>query len=151
LLSGEARRDDVFNGAVGQTTSVEGAFPAQFQLDLLEPPPDDVLGQSSTGERVAIGSFVALDPAGAPFELDLQALTRVKGGHAIPPFAVAPPSIASEGVAFLTSSAANEDAQESDALSGSFFTHYLVSGLARRRRSEPGRQRVARGGLRSRL
>lgn len=57
-------------------------------------------------------------------------LTRVKGGRAVPPFAVtlsAP--IGSEGVAFLTSSAAGEDAQESDALSGSFFTHYLVSGL----------------------
>lgn len=58
------------------------------------------------------------------------ALTRVKGGHVVPPFAVTLPGpSASEGVAFLTSSAANEDAQESDALSGSFFTHYLVSGL----------------------
>jgi hypothetical protein len=58
------------------------------------------------------------------------ALTRVKGGFSVPPFAVtltAP--IASEGLALLTSSAANEDAQESDALRGSFFTHYFVSGL----------------------
>lgn len=30
---------------------------------------------------------------------------------------------------FLTSSAAGEDAQESDELGGSFFTHYLISGL----------------------
>jgi hypothetical protein len=58
------------------------------------------------------------------------ALTRVKGGRPIPPFAVALPTpIGSEGVAFLTSSSANEDAQESDALAGSFFTHYFVSGL----------------------
>lgn len=57
------------------------------------------------------------------------ALTRVKGGRAIAPFAVTLPPISSEGLAFLTSSAANEDAQESDALQGSFFTHYLVSGL----------------------
>jgi hypothetical protein len=57
------------------------------------------------------------------------ALTRVKGGRAIPPFTVTLPPISSEGLAFLTSSSANEDAQESDALQGSFFTHYLVSGM----------------------
>jgi hypothetical protein len=58
------------------------------------------------------------------------ALTRVKGGKPAPPFDVqvrrADPS---EGAVFFTASAANEDAQESDALRGSFFTHYLVSGL----------------------
>lgn len=57
------------------------------------------------------------------------ALTRVKGGRPVTPFAVALAAPISEGVAFLTSSAAGEDAQESDALHGSFFTHYLVSGL----------------------
>jgi uncharacterized caspase-like protein len=57
-------------------------------------------------------------------------LTRVKGGTPAPPFDVhVRGSDGSEGAAFLTSSAANEDAQESDALQGSFFTHYLVSGL----------------------
>jgi hypothetical protein len=34
-----------------------------------------------------------------------------------------------EGHAFLTSSSADEAAQESDLIKGSFFTHYLVSGL----------------------
>ena len=56
-------------------------------------------------------------------------LTRVKGGHGAPlrdsdrraPF--------EQGLALLTSSAANEDAQESDALKGSFFTHHFVSAL----------------------
>lgn len=58
------------------------------------------------------------------------ALTRVKGGHPVAPFAVALQApLESEGIAFLTSSAADEDAQESDALQGSFFTHYFVSGL----------------------
>lgn len=58
------------------------------------------------------------------------ALTRVKGGAP-----VAAPAIRlagrlpSDGVVFWTSSSANEDAQESDELRGSFFTHYLVSGL----------------------
>jgi hypothetical protein len=57
-------------------------------------------------------------------------LTRVKGGTPAPAFDVQVKSTTpSEGAVFLTSSAANEDAQESDALRGSFFTHYLVSGL----------------------
>lgn len=38
-------------------------------------------------------------------------------------------SAPAEGTAILTSSAAGEDAQESDWLSGSFFTHHLVSAL----------------------
>lgn len=70
----ETRFNDIFSGAVGQTTPVEGTFPAQFQLALLEPPPDGVLGRSRTGERVALGVFVALDPDGAPFELALEEL-----------------------------------------------------------------------------
>ncbi len=58
------------------------------------------------------------------------AITRVKGGSPTPPFALRlDRGLAAEGVAFLTSSSANEDAQESDVLRGSFFTHYFVSGL----------------------
>jgi hypothetical protein len=58
------------------------------------------------------------------------AITRVKGGR---PAALFPlrfdARMTAEGVAFLTSSSANEDAQESDLLRGSFFTHFFVSGL----------------------
>ncbi|MCB9754906.1 MAG: caspase family protein [Myxococcales bacterium] len=58
------------------------------------------------------------------------ALTRVKGARPAPTFDVAlEERLRGEGLVFLTSSSANEDAQESDALRGSFFTHYLVSGL----------------------
>ena len=58
------------------------------------------------------------------------ALTRVKGGREVPPFAIAlDPGMTGEGAVFLTSSAANEDAQESDEIRGSFFTHYLASAL----------------------
>lgn len=58
------------------------------------------------------------------------ALTRVKGGTSAPAFAIrVDERLAGEGAVFLTSSAANEDAQESDELGGSFFTHFLVSGL----------------------
>jgi hypothetical protein len=58
------------------------------------------------------------------------ALTRVKGGTPAPPFPIhVGERLDGEGVVFLTSSSENEDAQESDALRGSFFTHYFASGL----------------------
>ncbi|HVZ70872.1 MAG TPA: caspase family protein [Polyangia bacterium] len=56
------------------------------------------------------------------------AFTRGKGGVRRPPFLV-DSSADMRGHAFLTSSAANEVAQESDRIAASFFTHYLVSGL----------------------
>jgi hypothetical protein len=57
------------------------------------------------------------------------ALTRVKGGRVKPPFALPDETSPGDGVAFLTASAVSEDAQESDELRGSFFTHAFVSGL----------------------
>lgn len=58
------------------------------------------------------------------------ALTRVKGGEVAPPFPlVVDEKLSGEGVVFLTASSANEDAQESDELRGSFFTHAFNSGL----------------------
>jgi hypothetical protein len=58
------------------------------------------------------------------------ALTRVKGGRRAPPVSISlEDQLAGEGSVFLTASSANEDAQESDRIKGSFFTHYLVSGL----------------------
>ncbi len=66
-----------FSGAMGQTTPVVGDFPAQFTLDILEPPPDAALTPSDTGERVVFGVFVALSPGGAPWVLE--------SGH-LPPF-----------------------------------------------------------------
>ena len=56
------------------------------------------------------------------------ALTRSKGGKWRAPFLVDESSQVS-GHAFLTSSSAEEAAQESDKVGGSFFTHYMVSGL----------------------
>ncbi len=56
------------------------------------------------------------------------ALTRGKGGTRRPPFLV-DTSVNVKGYAYLTSSSADEAAQESDRVGGSFFTHYLVSGL----------------------
>lgn len=64
---------------VGQTTAAIGEFPAQFSLDILEPPPPEALIASSTGEQLGIGLFVALDPAGAPFRADLSELRHLPG------------------------------------------------------------------------
>ena len=55
------------------------------------------------------------------------AFTRLKGGKKREPFLVGGPTV--KGHAFLTSSSADEAAQESDRIRGSFFTHYLVTGL----------------------
>lgn len=57
------------------------------------------------------------------------ALTRVKGGVPGPAFDIALQTDLAEGLAILTSSAASEDSQESDALGASIFTHHLVSAL----------------------
>jgi hypothetical protein len=56
-------------------------------------------------------------------------LTRVKGGKIRPKFDLPGERMPEDGLAFLTATAANEDAQESDELHASFFTHALISGL----------------------
>jgi len=58
------------------------------------------------------------------------ALTRTKGARKAPAFAVdAESPKEARGLVFLTASAANEDAQESDVIGGSYFSHHLASGL----------------------
>jgi hypothetical protein len=58
------------------------------------------------------------------------ALTRLKGGKLSAPFELsAEARLPGEGMAFLTASTENEDAQESDEIRGSFFTNAFVSGL----------------------
>ena len=56
------------------------------------------------------------------------ALTRRKGGVRRPPFLL-DSSRQLQGHAFLTSSAGDEAAQESEKIEASFFTHALISGL----------------------
>ncbi|HEY4175593.1 MAG TPA: caspase family protein [Kofleriaceae bacterium] len=58
------------------------------------------------------------------------ALVAAKGGSPGPAFQIRlTDDLASTGEALLTSSAATEDALESQEIGGSFFTHHLVSGL----------------------
>jgi len=56
------------------------------------------------------------------------AFTRAKGGKRLPAFLV-DESHQVQGHAFLSSSSADEQAQESDQLGGSFFTHAFLGGL----------------------
>ena len=76
-------------------------------------------GLASVGASVHVG---VLDSCAS------GALTRIKGGVRRAPFLL-DHSNAVQGHAFLTSSSANEGAQESDRVGASFFTHFLVSGL----------------------
>lgn len=58
------------------------------------------------------------------------ALTHVKGAHAAETFALnLDDQLAVQGLAVMTSSAAGEDSQESQALLGSFFSHHLLAAL----------------------
>ena len=56
------------------------------------------------------------------------ALVRLKGGRRTTPFLV-DASREVNGVALLTSASADEVAQESERIGGSYFTHFLVSGI----------------------
>jgi hypothetical protein len=57
-------------------------------------------------------------------------VTRRKGGRIVKASSLfTEQTLPETGAAFLTASAAHEDAQESDEIRGSFFTHALVSGL----------------------
>ncbi len=56
------------------------------------------------------------------------AFTRIKGGKKKLPFLI-DEAYDMKGNAFMTSSSATEASQESDLIEGSFFTHYLISGM----------------------
>lgn len=56
------------------------------------------------------------------------AFARLKGGKKKKPFLVNE-AYDMKGYAFMTSSSATEASQESDLIEGSFFTHYMISGI----------------------
>ncbi|MBI3181206.1 MAG: caspase family protein [Myxococcales bacterium] len=57
-------------------------------------------------------------------------MTRTKGARRAPAFEVESDATrAARGLVILTSSAADEDSQESDQIGGSYFSHHLASGL----------------------
>ncbi len=55
--------------------------------------------------------------------------TRTKGARRAPSFLDAQAEVDASGEVLITSSAADELSQESDEVGGSYFTHYLLSGL----------------------
>src|SRR6185295_17115232 len=58
------------------------------------------------------------------------AMVRTKGVRRAPAFEVqSDASTDAQGLVILTSSASDEDSQESDLIAGSYFTHHLASGL----------------------
>jgi hypothetical protein len=91
------------------------------------------LGES----RLPIDALKAL-VAVAPFDVRIVildscrsgAITRSKGARKAPAFAIESESPRdAKGTVILTSSASDEDSQESDAIGGSYFSHHLASGL----------------------
>jgi len=68
----EVRYRACASGAVGQRAPVKGAFPAQFGLDVLLPPPESAMLASGTGERVALGYFVAIAPGAEALDVVLD-------------------------------------------------------------------------------
>lgn len=89
------------------------------------------------GSRLAVSTLRGLvtgSPAGARILIvdacRSGALTLLKGGRPAPAFQIDfDDQLSAQGTAILTSSAAGEDSQESETLGGSFFTHFLDSGL----------------------
>lgn len=75
--------------------------------------------------------------AGAPVDVRIVILDacrsgsiRSKGARKAPAFAIESESPRdAKGMVILTSSASDEDSQESDAIGGSYFSHHLASGL----------------------
>jgi hypothetical protein len=78
--------------------------------------------KSSIGEIQADVNIAILDSCFS------GAFTRLKGGTRQLPFMI-DESMQMKGHAFLTSSSADEAAQESDHIEGSYFTHYMIAGL----------------------
>ncbi len=72
-------------------------------------------------------------------------MTRRKGARKAPAFEIqASAPRDAQGLVILTSSAADEDSQESDAIGGSYFSHHLASGLlGDADRSQDGRVSLA--------
>ena len=95
----------------------------------------DELGLLVGGERLPWAELRAfLDDLDAKVRMAVLdscasgALIRSKGGQRVAPFLVDEGTTV-DGLAFITSSAKDEVSQEADRIGGSYFTHYLTTGL----------------------
>jgi hypothetical protein len=90
-----------------------------------------LLGEERLGYRRLRGLLDEVDADVRIAVLDAcasGAITRIKGGQRREAFVIDTASN-TRGYAFLTSSSAEEAAQESDRIGASYFTHYLVTGM----------------------
>jgi hypothetical protein len=80
--------------------------------------------------RARLGTGLADIRVGVFDSCHAGSLNRTKGARRAPAFAIeAAGSEETRGLVVLSSASADEDAQESDEIGGSYFSHYLVSGL----------------------
>ncbi len=137
LVALDASSDDLHAGFDEMRRRVEAAEEAGERTELLVyySGHSDEEGLLPTGElydyRTLRGELDAIPADVRLLVLDScasGAMVRQKGGTMRAPFLV-DESVAVSGHAYLTSSSADEAAQESDKIGGSFFTHFFVSGL----------------------
>ena len=121
--------------AVGRLLRAEPSHGVRRELVFYYSGHSDEEGLLLGGERISypeLRAFIHDAPADLSLAIldscESGAFTRHKGGARRAPFLL-DASIDTHGHAYLTSSAANEVAQESDRIAASFFTYFLVSGL----------------------
>jgi hypothetical protein len=134
LVDGEA--DDVRRALIGMNSRVrdDGGDSVLFVFYSGHADADTLHVRGTRLDVKELRDLVYGSPAGARvLVVDAcrsGAVTRAKGGTVAASFVIdvdAP--LTASGIAILSSSAAGEDSQESEALEASFFTHYLVSAL----------------------
>jgi hypothetical protein len=131
----DANRQKVLDKLKSIATTVQTARPERSQFIFYYSGHSDEEGLLLGNERISyaeLKKLVAAVPVQTRiFILDScssGALTLSKGGTRQQPFLTGSTS-QSEGYAIITSSSIDEFSQESDRLKGSFFTHFLLSGM----------------------
>ena len=133
----EPRREAVLSALSDLSRRVEAARAARQRTEVIVyySGHSDESGLLPAGEQLGYSDLRgAISRVGADVRIAILdscsagAFTRRKGGVLRPPFLV-DDSVQVRGHAYLASSSESEAAQESDRIRGSFFTHYLVTGL----------------------
>jgi len=138
VVQGEQRRDllQAFGVMRDDIAQAQAAGDEAVFLFYYSGHADDDRLQLGTTELTYDELELMLDKSGADVRLAFidacqsGALTRAKGGTRAPSFVFdVSERLGSEGTVIITSSTGDESSQESDEIGGSYFTHYLVSGL----------------------
>ncbi len=137
-LTGENRRDllAAFGAMRTDIAEAQAAGDEVVFLFYYSGHADDDRLQLGTSELTYDELEAMLDKSGAEVRLAFidacqsGALTRAKGGTRAPSFVFdVSERLGAQGTVIITSSTGDESSQESDEIGGSYFTHYLVSGL----------------------